>query len=96
MSPTQSRSKDESPAEQQAATSNVRNQTEEQPEELYVYASGLHVDVGNGQHVAIPETPGRPPTRDEIYQALVAAGHQARAGELAGKAHAGVTGTLEG
>jgi hypothetical protein len=60
-----------------------------------VWATGgtLNVDVGNGQYVAVPNESGREPTREEIYQALVAAGHQQRADELADRAYGNVTGT---
>jgi ribosomal protein L15E len=43
--------------------------------------------------VAVPNESGREPTREEIYQALVAAGHQQRADELADRAYGNVTGT---
>jgi hypothetical protein len=60
-----------------------------------VWATGgrLEVDVGNGQYVAVPNSSGKQPTREEIYQALVAAGYQQRAAELADKAYNDVYGT---
>jgi hypothetical protein len=47
----------------------------------FPYDTILRVDVGNGEHVPIPITRERPLTRERIYQALVAAGHQERAAE---------------
>lgn len=50
------------------------------------------VAVGPGEEVPVPNPYGRMPTRKEIYDALVAAGHQDRADELADKAYRDVTG----
>ena len=77
---------------QQATASN----TEAERREISVWqTTGAHleVDVGGGQYVPIPNPDGREPTREEIYQALVAAGHQERADELADKAYGDVSGT---
>jgi hypothetical protein len=67
----------------------------EDPECVSVWATGgqLNVDVGNGESVSVPNTSGREPTREEIYQALVAAGHQERADEHADRAYGNVSGT---
>ena len=53
----------------------------------------FHVAVGEEQSIPVPNPFGRPPTRVEIFQALIAAGHLERADELADKAYAQVFGT---
>jgi hypothetical protein len=60
---------------------------------VWTEGSRLQVDVGNGQYVAVPNREGREPTREEIYQALVAAGHQQHADEIADRAYGNVSGT---
>ncbi|CAO2650500.1 Nn.00g017920.m01.CDS01 [Neocucurbitaria sp. VM-36] len=84
-------SQSQSATEGQAATSEPHAQRES----VSVWAIGgqLEVDVGDGERVPVPNTAGRPPTREEIYQALVAAGHQERADELADRAYGNVSGT---
>jgi hypothetical protein len=85
-------SQSQSTTERQTATS----ESHAQRESVSVWAIGghLNVDVGDGEYVPVPNTSGRPPTRQEIYQALVAAGHQERADELADRAYGNVSGTL--
>ncbi|KAK5694944.1 hypothetical protein LTR17_024762 [Elasticomyces elasticus] len=77
--------------EEQAATTEPSTQRED----VSVWAIGgqLEVDVGQGQRVPVPNTFARPPTREEIYQALVAAGHRERADELADGAYAAMIDT---
>jgi hypothetical protein len=84
-------SQSQSTTERQAATSEPPA-----PRCVSVWATGghLNVDVGNGEYVPVPNTSGRAPTREEIYQALVAAGHQERADEHADRAYGNVSGTL--
>jgi hypothetical protein len=53
------------------------------------------VEVGNGENVMVPNTAGRPPTREEIYEALVAAGHHERADEHTDRAYRNVYSILE-
>ena len=79
-------------AERQAAIS----EPQAQQEDVSVWAIGgqLEVDVGDGERVSVPNTSARPPTRKEIYQALIVAGHQGRADELADRAYGNVYGTL--
>ena len=72
-------------------TSNT--QTTQQCVNVWTTGGKLEVAVGDGQYVSVPNASGQPPTREEIYQALVAAGHQARAGELANRAYGDVNGT---
>jgi hypothetical protein len=84
-------SQSQSTTERQAATSEPPA-----PQCVSLWATGghLNVDVGNGEYVPVPNTSGREPTREEIYQALVAAGHQERADEHADRAYGNVSGTL--
>ena len=84
-------SQDQSATERQAATT----EPSAQRECVSVWAIGgyLNVDVGEGKSVPVPNTFGREPTREEIYQALVAAGHYERADELADRAYGDVSGT---
>ena len=83
----------------QSATDNqtAGTQPSDPRECISVWAIGgqLRVDVGDGEKVPVPNTSGQPPTRDEIYQALVSAGHQERADELADRAYGNVAGTAE-
>jgi hypothetical protein len=80
-----------STTERQAATSEPHAR-----QDVSVWAIGgkLQVDVGGGGSVPVPNTSARPPTRKEIYEALVAAGHQERADELADRAYGNVSGTV--
>ena len=84
-------SQGQDPAKQTATASNAESRSKT----ISLWASGgrLEVNVGNRQYVAVPNPSGREPTREEIYDALVAAGHQERASELADKAYGDVTGT---
>ncbi|KAF1829592.1 hypothetical protein BDW02DRAFT_573809 [Decorospora gaudefroyi] len=84
-------SQSQSTAERQAATSEPPA-----PQCVSLWATGghLNVDVGNGEYVRVPNTHGREPTREEIYHALVAAGHHERADEHANRAYGNVSGTL--
>lgn len=90
MAQNQNQNQNQNPA-QHASTSN--DQAQDQGVSVWATGGRLEVDVGNGQYVPVPNTSGREPTRDEIYQALVAAGHQDRADELADKAFGDVMGT---
>ena len=85
-------SQSQGPTERQAATSEPHAQRED----VSVWAIGgqLWVNVKVGESVPVPNTSGRPPTRKEIYQALVTAGHQEWADELADRAYGNVYGTL--
>ena len=78
-------------SERQAMTSNAQKQR--QSVSILTTGGQLNVDVGDGQYVSVPNTSARAPTRQEIYQALVAAGHQERADEHADRAYENVTGT---
>ena len=83
-------SHNQNPAEQQAPGSNTQTQQETS---IRAIGGQLEVDVGDGQYVPVPNTSGREPTYEEMHQALVAAGHQARADELASIAYGNVMGT---
>ena len=75
--------------------SSMASNTDSGQQEVSAWALGgkLEVDVGGGQYVAVPNPEGREPSREEIYQALFAAGHQDRANEVANKAYNDVNGT---
>lgn len=94
-------SQQSAPAAKPQSQSNIERQArnsepDAQRKSVSVWAiyGQLEVDVGNGEQVSVPNTSGQPPTRKEIYQALVAAGHQERADELADRAYGNVSGTL--
>lgn len=93
QSTTQGQAITSDPEPQQAALT-TESQSQNTPEEqnitsespatrtdVSVWAIGgtPGVDVGNGESVKVPNTAGRAPTREEIFQALVATGHQERA-----------------
>jgi hypothetical protein len=92
LSASTAESQSQSTPEGQAVTSEPNAQRES----ISVWAIGgqLEVDVGDGERVPVPNTSGRPPTREEIHQALVAAGHQERADKLANRAYRNVSGTV--
>lgn len=73
---------------------NEHQQNKENSGNVWKQEAILNVEVGHEQYVTVPNHAGRPPTRREIYQALVSAGHEDRANELADKAFGNVTGTV--
>ena len=85
----------ESPNQNNKEQSTIASSAKPERKDVNVWVAGatLGVDVGGGQHVEIPNPHGREPTREEIYQALVAAGHQERAAELTDRAYGNVMGT---
>ncbi|KAK5711546.1 hypothetical protein LTR15_012387 [Elasticomyces elasticus] len=81
--------------EQQAAITDPSAQREGYCVSVWATGGYLEVDVGEGKYVPVPNTHAREPTREEIHQALVAAGYHERADELADRAYGNVMGTGE-
>ncbi|KAK5701501.1 hypothetical protein LTR97_004316 [Elasticomyces elasticus] len=75
--------------EQQAAITNPSAQRKGYCVSVWATGGYLEVDVGEGKYVPVPNTHAREPTREEIHQALIAAGYHERADELADRATLG-------
>jgi hypothetical protein len=86
-------SQNQSTTERQAATSKPRTQRADVS--LWAIGGTLGVEVGNGESTMVPNTAGQPPTREEIYEALIAAGHRERTDEHTDRAYRNVYGISE-
>jgi hypothetical protein len=86
-------SQNQSTTERQESTS--KPCTQRADVSLWAIDGTLAVEVGNGESVIVPDTTERPPTQVDVYEALVAAGHQEQADEYTDRAYRDIYGIPE-